>query len=62
MVLPIHDELVFLVPKGKEKYIKQLKHMMEDTYDVIKNIPMVCDVEVSTTNWAEKVDYEIKED
>lgn len=62
MVLPIHDELVFLVPKGKEKYIKQLKHMMEDTYDVIKNIPMVSDVEVSTTNWAEKVEYEIKED
>ena len=62
MVLPIHDELIFLVPKGEEKYVKQLKQMMEDTYDVIKNIPMVSDVEMSTTNWAEKVDYEIKED
>ena len=62
MVLPIHDEIIFLVPYGEEKYVKDLKHIMEDTLDVIKNIPMVASVDYSETNWAEKVEYEITND
>lgn len=59
MVLPIHDELIFLVPYGEEKYVKDLKHIMEDTLDVIKNIPMEASVDYSETNWGDKVEYEI---
>ena len=61
MVLPIHDELIFLVPKGKEKYVKELKHIMEDTLDVIKNIPMIAEVEMSETSWRDKKGYEFNE-
>ena len=61
MVLPIHDELIFLVPKGKEKYVKELKHIMEDTLDVIKNIPMIAEVEMSETSWRDKKEYEFNE-
>ena len=61
MVLPIHDELIFLVPYGEEKYVKDLKHIMEDTLDVIKNIPMEASVDYSETNWGDKVEYEINE-
>ena len=62
MVLPIHDEIVFLVPYGEEKYVKDLKHIMEDTLDVIKNVPMVASVDYSETSWAEKVEYDITND
>lgn len=62
MVLPIHDELIFLVPKGKEKYVKELKHIMEDTLDVIKNIPMIAEVEMSETSWRDKKGYEFNEE
>ena len=50
MTLPVHDEIIFSVPEDEEYIIKDLKAIMEDTYDVIKNIPMVADVEFSTTN------------
>lgn len=60
MVLPIHDELIFLVPYGEEKYVKDLKHIMEDTLDVIKNIPMIAEVEMSETSWKDKKGYEFK--
>ena len=61
MVLPIHDELIFLVPKGEEKYVKKFKELMEDTTDVVKNVPMVSDVEISRTNWRDKEEYDINE-
>lgn len=61
MVLPIHDELIFLVPYGEEKYVKDLKHIMEDTLDVIKNIPMIAEVEMSETSWRDKKGYEFNE-
>ena len=34
---------------------------MEDTLDVIKNLPMVAEVEMSTTNWADKKGYEFND-
>ena len=60
MVLPVHDELIFLVPKGKEKYVKELKRIMEDTTSVVKNVPMVSDVEVSKHNWRDKEEYDVR--
>lgn len=57
MVLPIHDEIIFSVPKGEEKYVHKFKEIMEDVTDVIKCVPMVCDAECSTSNWRDKVEY-----
>lgn len=62
MVLPIHDELVFLVPYGEEKYVIDLKHIMEDTLDTIKNVPMIAEVEMSETSWRDKKGYEFSEE
>lgn len=61
MVLPVHDELIFLVPYGEEKYVKDLKHIMEDTLDVIKNVPMIAEVEMSETSWKDKKGYDFDE-
>lgn len=58
MVLPIHDEIIFLVPDGEEIYVKDFKHIMEDTLDTIKNVPMEASVDWSSTNWGEKVEYD----
>ena len=59
MVLPIHDELVFLVPSGEEGYVKEFKHIMEDTFSTIKNVPMIAEVEMSETSWKDKKGYEL---
>lgn len=59
MVLPIHDEIMLLVHKDEMFVIKEVKRIMEDVTDVIKNIPMISEPEISYTTWAEKVEYEI---
>ena len=33
---------------------------MEDTLDVIKNIPMIAEVEMSETSWKEKKGYDFE--
>lgn len=57
MVLPIHDEIMLLVHKDEMFVIKEVKRIMEDVTDTIKNIPMISEPEVSYTNWAEKEEY-----
>ena len=52
MVLCVHDELIFDVPKGEEKHIDTIRGMMEDV-SIVK-VPIVAEVERTTTNWAEK--------
>lgn len=59
MVLPIHDEIIFSVPKGEEKYVYKFKEIMEDVTDVIKCVPMEASVEWSSTSWRDKVEYKI---
>lgn len=59
MVLPIHDEIMLLVHKDEMFVIKEVKRIMEDVTDVIKNIPMISEPEISYTTWAEKVEYEV---
>lgn len=53
-VLPIHDELVFSVPKDEVHLVEKLQHILQDTEDVLKWIPMVSEIEYTSTNWAEK--------
>ena len=48
----IHDELSFEVYKGEEFLIPTIKKMMEDVDWM--TVPVVADVEVTHTNWAEK--------
>lgn len=58
MVLPVHDELQFLVHKDELNLVPQLKAIMDNNREYIDTLPMTCDVEWTKTNWAEKVDYD----
>ena len=50
----IHDELSFEIYKGEEFLIPAIKKIMEDVDWM--TVPVVADVEVTKTNWAEKED------
>ena len=54
-ILPIHDEIAVEVHPDEESYVpKKLKEILEACGEVIKYCPMVCEVEMTTSNWAEK--------
>lgn len=57
-VLPIHDELVFSVPKDHIKPIPHIKAIMQNVWDVMPWIPMVSEIEYTETNWADKKPWE----
>ena len=48
----IHDELCICVAEGEHDVIYKIKHIMENT--VKTYVPLVAEVSISTTNWAEK--------
>ena len=48
----IHDELSFEIYKGEEYLIEQIVAIMEDV--PFMTVPVVADVEMTKTNWAEK--------
>jgi len=52
LVLCVHDELIFNVPKGEEGFIEQIKQMME--HAPIVQVPIVAEVERTTKTWADK--------
>lgn len=57
MVLPVHDEIQFESCKGEEFIIAKLREIMQELEWHL--VPIVCDVEVTYTNWQEK--EEVKE-
>lgn len=52
MVLCVHDELIFDVTKGEEHHIEIIKDMMEHAPNI--SVPIVAEVERTTTTWADK--------
>ncbi len=56
MLLQVHDEIVFEVPYGEEKYVKYYKEIMEGVYPH-KSLPLVAEVEYSTKNLADKEEW-----
>ena len=62
--IAISDKKIKLTTKKveaipEEDVVSYVKRIMEDVTDVIKNIPMISEPEISHTNWAEKVEYEV---
>lgn len=54
-ILPIHDELAIEVHPDEESYVpKKVKEILEGCGKVIKNVPMVVEVEMTESNWADK--------
>ncbi len=59
-ILPIHDELAIEVHPDEESYVpKKVKEILEGCGKVIKNVPMVVEVEMTETNWADKKEVEL---
>lgn len=52
MVMCIHDEIIFDVPKGEERHIVAIQMMME--HSPIIQVPIVAEVERTTTTWKDK--------
>jgi DNA polymerase-1 len=57
MLLPVHDEIMVAVHKDEEWLVPMIKDIIDDNKEKVKYIPMLCDVEKTDTNWAEK--YEV---
>jgi DNA polymerase-1 len=57
LLLPIHDELVIRIDDDEPWLIDKIKEVMDDCRYFISTVPMYCEPEYTTTNWAEKVDY-----
>jgi len=54
-ILPIHDELAIEVAKDEVDFVpRKIKEIMEDVKDKVPYLPIVADVEKTTTNWADK--------
>ncbi|MDP8528776.1 DNA polymerase, partial [Bacillus subtilis] len=54
----IHDELQFLVHKGEEWIFPHIKRIMEDVEWM--QVPVVVDLEITETTWADKKEVQIK--
>lgn len=53
----IHDELCVCVAEGEHDVIYKIKHIMENTVKTF--VPLVAEIEVTNTNWAEKHEEDI---
>jgi DNA polymerase-1 len=58
MILPIHDEIQISIPADEEWIVSEIKQILDDNNKVIHTLPMICEVEVTNTAWADKEDYE----
>ena len=58
-ILPVHDELCIEVSPDEESFVpKKIKEIMEDVKDKVPYVPIVAEVEMTKTNWAEKEEVE----
>lgn len=48
----VHDEIQFDIPKQELNKVNDIKKIME--YQEVWNVPIICDIELSNTNWADK--------
>ena len=59
-ILPIHDEVAIEIHPDEEDYVpKRIKEIMEKCNNVIKWVPMVSEIEMTETNWAEKKEVNV---
>lgn len=58
MVMPVHDEVILRIHKDDEWVVPFVKMIMEDVPEV-PFVPMVCEVEKTTSNWADKEEVHV---
>ena len=54
MSYPVHDEIMFSIRYDEEYLIDKILEIMNDNRQKVKYIPMICDVEVTYSSWADK--------
>ena len=60
-MMEIHDELQFKVHKDDDTALFfEIKKIMEDWSDTL--IPIIADMEITTTTWADKIEVERESD
>jgi DNA polymerase-1 len=56
----VHDEIQFDCASEDVPYVAaKVQEVMEDFHPYFGPIPVICDIETTNTNWAEKEDYEV---
>lgn len=58
VVMPVHDEVILRVHKDDEWIVPFVKMIMEDVKEV-PYVPIVCEVEKTSTNWADKEEVHV---
>jgi DNA polymerase I len=58
MLMPIHDEIQFSLPAEERHHLLEFKRIMEEVFESWCLVPIVADMEITTTNWKEKEEYE----
>ena len=56
-IMAIHDEVCISVADDETYVIKHIKELMENVADKIPYIPIVCEIEHTKTNWADKTSW-----
>jgi len=57
ILLVIHDEVQVSIPKDEEWIVPEIKKILDDNNAVINTLPMLCEIEVTNSSWANKEDY-----
>jgi DNA polymerase-1 len=57
ILLVIHDEVQVSIPKDEEWIVPEIKKILDDNNAVIGTLPMLCEIEVTNSSWANKEDY-----
>ena len=55
MITCIHDEIIYRIHESEEFLIPMLKEIME--YTPLINVPIISEIDVTSTNWASKSKY-----
>jgi DNA polymerase I-like protein with 3'-5' exonuclease and polymerase domains len=58
MILVVHDEVQLAIPKDEEWIVPKIKEILDDN-KVVDTLPMICEVEVTNSNWANKEKYDL---
>ena len=56
MQMQIHDEISYEIYPGEEQHVKEFQRIMQEFKDGI--VPIVADLEFTTTSWADKYECE----
>jgi DNA polymerase I-like protein with 3'-5' exonuclease and polymerase domains len=57
ILLVIHDEVQVSIPKDEEWIVPEIKKILDNNNAVIGTLPMLCEIEVTNSSWANKEDY-----